>query len=64
MQKKRIIILTIHLNRSISYKMKKQTLYLIAVVVLSVIMLCIPSDNPQDGNQLQQINNDTLTTKK
>lgn len=44
--------------------MKKETLNLIALIVICIIMLCIPSDNPQDGQQLQHINNDTLNTKK
>ena len=44
--------------------MTRKTINLIALIVISVLMLCIPSDNPKDGNQLQQINNDTLTIKK
>jgi len=29
--------------------MKKENINLIALIVISVLMLCIPSDNPQDG---------------
>jgi hypothetical protein len=43
--------------------MKKETINLIALIVLSVLMLCIPSGNPQEPNNLPT-KIDTLTTKK
>jgi len=30
--------------------MKKETINLIALIVICIIMLCIPSDNPQEPN--------------
>ena len=35
--------------------MKKETINLIALIVLSIIMLCIPSGNPQEPNNLPNI---------
>ena len=44
--------------------MKKETLNLIALIVICIIMLCIPSDNPQDGQQLQPVKQDSIINLK
>lgn len=42
--------------------MKKETINLIILLVIAVIMLCIPSGNPQEPNNLPN-KIDTLTNK-
>ena len=41
--------------------MTRKNINLIALIVISVLMLCIPSDNPQDGQQLQPVNEQHFT---
>lgn len=43
--------------------MKRKNINLIALIVISVLMLCIPTDNPQDGQQLQPVKQDTTLIK-